>query len=170
MAKKENTMATETQTFETPVIITQNVKQAQTVVDLSTGDESAKIELKYTKYVVPEFDAKKYGTRESFDAALFTAAQALVNPVSVQVEALVYRATQDSYQAGKTAALAAGDYLTSELKSKIVQVMKGNQAFVDTSASDCFARWKAGFIAKKAGALKILDTAKALGGFDENDV
>jgi hypothetical protein len=39
---------------------------------------------------------------------------------------------------------------------------------VDLSAKDCFERWKAGYLAKKAGALKILDVAKSLGDFGDD--
>lgn len=157
---------------ETPSIKVTEVTQSQKVLDLATGDEEAIIKVKQNKYEVPAYDSK-FGTTQEFETALFTAAAELIQPKSKQIEALLYRATQDSYQAGKIAAMATGNYLTSDLKAKIVQVMRGNQAFVDLSAKECYERWKSGYMGArgdgpKAGATKVLATAKDLGdGTDE---
>lgn len=166
MTPQENTITAK------PAILTQSLKQSQKVLDLSTGDEDATISVLQTKYFAPAYDAK-YGTEAEFEEALFLAAAELIQPKSKQIEALLYRATQDSYQAGKIAAMATGNYLTSDLKAKIVQVMRGNQAFVDLSAKECYERWKSGYMGArgdgpKAGATKVLATAKDLGdGTDE---
>jgi hypothetical protein len=154
---------------ENPTIQIQKITQTQKVTDLATGVDDFPIELKYEKYTLPSYDPK-FGTENQFLAGLFTAVQNLVADKTTQLEALLYRATQDSYQNGKAAALSTGEYLTSELKAKIVQVMKSNQAFMELTAKECVDKWKAGFIAKKPGALKILDTAKALGDFSAEDL
>lgn len=152
-----------------PEVLVQDLKQVQKVMDLATGSEDATITVVCKRYAAPVYDEKEYGgTEAEFEAALFKAATELVQPVSKQIESFLYRATQDSYQAGKTEALAAGNFLTSDLKGRIVQVMRGNQAFVDLTAKECFERWKAGYAAKKAGATKVLETAKALGDFGDD--
>lgn len=148
-------------------ILTQVLKQQQKVMDLKSGKEDATIDVVMTKYIAPEYDAKKFEplSESEFEESLFEAARSLIEPVADQIQAFLIKATSDSYQAGKAAALAGGDYVTSDLKAKIVQVMRGNQNFTDISAKDCFERWKAGYLAKKPGATKVLDTAKALGDF-----
>lgn len=153
-----------------PVIKVVNINQPQKVMDLSTGNEEAVIYVKQEKFTAPEYDSKIHGTVEEFYRDLMAAAQALVQPVAAQIEALVFRATQDSYQAGKAAVLATGDYLTAELKAKIIQIMRGNAAFNDKSAKECFDLWKVGFMAKKTGALKILENARSLGDFTADDL
>lgn len=151
-----------------PVIKVVAISQAQKVMDLDSGSEDAQITVKQNRYFAPTYDEKEFGgTEAEFQSAVLEAAKELVNPVEKQIDALLYRATQDSYQSGKAAALAGGNYLSSDLKGKIVQVMRGNQAFVDVSASDCFAKWKAGYMAKKPGAFNILTTAQNLGVFDD---
>lgn len=151
-------------------IITQTTKQQQKVMDLETGKEDATIEVVMTKYIAPEYDATKFSplTASEFESVLAERSAELIQPVSAQIAAFLNAATSASYQAGKTAALATGNYLTAELKARIIQVMRGNQAFVELSAKDCFERWKAGFMAKKTGAFKVLETAKALGDFGDD--
>jgi hypothetical protein len=151
-----------------PEIIVMAVSQKQTVMDLETGDEKAEITVAQKRFFAPEYSEKEYGgTEELFEAALFNAATELVSPRSKQIDALLYRATQESYQAGKAVALSAGNYLTKDLAKRIVNIMQGNVAFVDVSASDCLKRWKEGYKAQKPGAIKMLETAKAIG--DEVD-
>lgn len=152
-----------------PTILIQTLKQKQKVMDLETGDESAEIELVYDKYVAPEYSAKEYGGSEAlFLDALLIAASELVQPVSKQIDAFLTKRQSDNYQVAKAKALSGGNFLTADLKGKIVQVMKGNQAFVDMNAADCFKRWKDGYKAQKAGAFKVLETAKALGDFGDD--
>jgi|SRR5712671_6828058 len=150
-------------------ILVQTLKQSQKVMDLETGDENATIDLVMKKYIAPEYDAKTHAplTEEEFNAVVLESAAALVQPVGEQIKAFLNKATSDSYQAAKTAALAKGNFLTTDLKARIIMVMRGNQNFADNSAKECFDKWKAGFMAKKAGATKVLDTAKALGDFDD---
>lgn len=152
------------------VILTQALKQQQKVMDLESGKEDATIDVVMTKYIAPDYDSAKFAplSEQEFEESLFETARSLVQPVAAQIQAFLIKATSDSYQAGKATALAGGDYVTSELKAKIVQVMRGNQNFVDISAKDCFERWKAGYLAKKPGATKVLDTAKALGDFGDD--
>jgi hypothetical protein len=160
----------------------QKTAQKLKVTDLTTGVDDAEITNNYVKYSVPEYDAKKYGPREGFIKRLMELALSLVSPVENQIDALLYRATQDSYQAGKVAAYAtgtAGQYLSPELKAAITMVVKqGGTRYADASNSEAFAAWKAAFtsqasfdgktfdaeqIAKrKAGADRTLATAQAL--------
>lgn len=148
-------------------IIVTDVSQTQKVMDLATGNEDAQITVAQKRYFAPEYDAKEYGgTPEEFSQAVLEAASELVTPQAKQIQALLNYATSQSYQEGKAAALATGNFLTQDLKARIVQVMRGNQAFVDDSASDCFKKWKVAFAEKKAGAIKILDIAKTIGDFD----
>lgn len=167
MAKQTSTENGQTK-FVSPTIIATAIAQTQKVMNLDNGDEDATIKLAMTRYSFKPYDPKDetHGTPEQYYGVLFTAAAELIQPVEKQIDALLYRATQDSYQAGKTAALATGNFLSSDLKAKIVQVMRGNQAFAEMSAKECFDYWKDGFSAKKPGAVKVLDTAKALGDFE----
>jgi hypothetical protein len=170
MSPRKAKMANEEKkvTAEIPVILVSEMRPKQAVTDLVSGKDT-NIEVAYSKFSVPVFDAAKHGDdEEKFWGHLFVAARKLVTPVSVQVEALLYRATQDSYQAGKTKALATGDFLTSELRAKIVAVMRGYASYADLSAKDAYERWTDGFRAAKPGALKILVTAKALTGSGED--
>lgn len=145
------------------------LKQKQKVMDLETGNEGAEIELVYPKYLAPEYDATKFpGTAEEFEKAVLENAMALVSPISEQIKSFLNYATSAGYQTAKTAALATGNYLSSDLKARIIQVMRGNQAFAELPAKECYDRWKAGFMAKKVGAFKVLETAKALGDFGDD--
>lgn len=150
-----------------PVIGTQKMKQVQKVMDLDTGNEGAEITLEYVKYTVPTYTEKEFGgTEAEFEQAILEAASNLVQPVSAQILALTNKATQDEYQNAKATALATGNFLSTDLKGRIVQVMRGNQAYQERTAKECFDLWKAGFMAKKPGAVKVLDIAKTIGDFD----
>lgn len=152
-----------------PEIVVTDLAQTQKVMDLANGNEDASIEIKQKKFAAPAYDAEIYGgTEDEFNEALLTAASEIVSPAASRITALLSFATSQSYQAAKTEALSKGEYLTSDLRARIVQVMRGNKDFVDVSASDCFKRWKAGFAAKKTGAVKILDMAKTMGEFGDD--
>lgn len=192
MAKKEETKMAPTSevvvgdvnpTLAAVAVKVQAVKQPITVTDLSTGDDSAKLTLNYNRYTAPDYDKGKHGPDETaFYARLMELATALVNPVSAQIDALLYRATQDAYQAAKVTAYAAGtpgQYLSPELKSAITMVVKqSGTRYADASNSDAFNSWKAAFTSqvqfdgksfdadqvakRKAGADRVLATAQAL--------
>lgn len=152
---------------KTPVITVTAVSLNQKVMDLATGNEDATVTINQQKYSAPEYDAEVYGgTVEEFNDAVYAAALEVVSPVTKRTDALLYRATQESYQSGKAAALSGGNFLTQDLKTRIVQVLRGNQAYADAKASDAFLAWKTAFMAKKAGAIKVLDIAKTIGDFD----
>lgn len=165
------------------VIKEQKVPQKLKVTDLTTGADDAEITNSYVKYSAPEYDPKKHGAdKGAFIAHLLSLATALVQPVDSQVDALLYRATQMSYQAGKDAAFASGSpnqYLSPELKSTITMVVKQSSSkYADASNGDAFNSWKAAFTSqssfggstfteeqvakRKAGADKVLQTAQAL--------
>ncbi len=185
MAKETNkTMTPEVNNALASVAIkVQAVKQPITVTDLSTGDDQAKLALNYSRYTAPDYDAAKHGKDEAaFYARLMELATALVNPVSVQVDALLYRATQEAYQAAKVTAYSSGtpgQYLSPELKAAITMVVKqSGTKYADASNSDAFNSWKAAFTSqvqfdgksfdaeqvakRKAGADRVLATAQAL--------
>lgn len=153
------------------------LKPKQNVLDLETNEDAA-IEVKSVRYEAPVFQTGKTpestgwtctidgkpqfvpGTAEEFEQALYNAAEALIQPRSKQIEAFLYRATQESYQAGKAAALAAGNYLTQDLRKRIVSIMSMMNAYAEVSASDCYKRWLSGYKEGKPGALKLLKMAQ----------
>lgn len=139
-------------------IIATELKQPQTVLDLDKN-EDAKITLVYNKYERNE---------KAPIAAQIAAANKLVSPEEKRVEALCKFATTEAYQAAKAAELAKGNYLTSQLRTKIVGIMQGLDAFAELSAKDCFERWMTGYKDKtnekrRTSALKLLDRARAAG-------
>ncbi len=160
----------------------QKIPQKLKVTDLTTGADDAEIINNYVKYTAPEYNAKIHGERSAFLESLFKLASDLVQPIESQIDALLYRATQDSYQNGKIAAYATGapgQFLSPELKSQIVMVVKNSSTrYADSTTGEAFNSWKAAFtsaasfdgktfdaeqIAKrKAGADKVLATAQAL--------
>lgn len=130
------------------------LKQKQSVMDLETGRD-ADIELVYSRFVAPEWDGKT-GTEEEHEKALLSEAAKLVPGAMAKVNAFITFAASQSYQNAKREALAKGNYLTQELRSKIVVFMRSMEQFADLSAKDCFERWKAGYLAGKPAAKKIL--------------
>lgn len=151
-------------------VIEQVVKQSQKVLNLETGEDT-QITVVQTKYIAPSYEPK-YGTEAEFETALFDAASSLMGTNAKRIDAFLYRATQDSYQAGKTAALSAGKFLTSDLKARIIQVMRGNVAFAEASAKDCYDRWVSGYLGTrgegaKNGATKVLRAAEDMGDFGD---
>lgn len=164
MAEKGNKMADEKAVFELKIT---DLKPQQPVLNLDTN-EDVKITVESKRYELPKYDSKIHGTKEQFVAAAMKAAQVLVHPVEKQIDALLYRATQESYQAGKAAALATGNYLTQDLRTNIAVIMQANVAYADLKASDCVVKWREGHKAGKAGAAKILAMAQAMGAEDIN--
>lgn len=133
-------------TSEVQVVIKeQKIKQALTVTDLETGDDTAKVDNSYSKFTAPAYD-KKYGTMAQFEEALFKLAESLVQPISNRIDALLYRATQDSYQAGKVAAFASGNYLSPELRGKVTEIITSSSPkYANEKAVVVFGAWKAAF-------------------------
>ena len=151
MAKKDENKMTEEKPIEAkpielPVIKIQKVPQKiKGLTDLTTGADDAEVVNNYTKYTAPSYEAK-YGTREQFHHALLNLAGALVQPIEEQVEAFLYRATQNSYQAGKFEAFKGGNYMTPELKAQLVTVMAAQlPSLAGEKTATIFATWKAGF-------------------------
>lgn len=129
----------------------QDLKQKQTVLNLDTNDD--------TEIVVI---TKKIVWKDGVSVAdKMAALQSLVAPEEKQVTALAKFFESDSYQTSKEAALSAGNYLSSQLKSQITGIMGNLPAFADNSAKDNFERWLAGYKAKKASAITLLERAKA---------
>lgn len=137
------------------------VKQPQTVTDLDSGADS-KITVEYQRYVL---NPKSTSTvDEQLEEAL-----ALVQPKDNQVDALLKYATNASYTAGKNAALAGGNYLTPELRRKIVTLLSDHPNFAELSAKDIGDRWLAGYKAKSPKAIEWLNRAKQLLSAEELD-
>lgn len=145
------------------------LKLGQTVVDLETGAD-ADIDIESVRYEIPKYDQAIWGTVEEFDDALFKAATKLIGSKRGIVEAIVARATSMSYQNGKAAALSAGNYLTQELRGKIVNIMRMNQQFADLKASECYAKWLGAYKAGKPAALNFLTMAQAMTSESEVDL
>jgi len=145
MAKgTQNVMTENTQVADLPKIKEQKIPQKLTVSDLDSGEDT-QVTNNYIKYSAPSYD-KKFGTVEQFTAVLLKLASDLVQPVSEQVEALLYRATQNSYQAGKVAAFAAGNYLSPELKAKVIEIITSSSPkYATAKGSVVFDAWKAAF-------------------------
>lgn len=165
--KKEKDMTPVHQTIPTKVLelkITE-LSPKQKVLNLDTN-EDMEIAVISKRYELPKYDKAIHGEKPEFLKAAMIAAEKLVQPIDEQIDALLYRATQSSYQAGKTLALSGGNFLTSDLRGKIVQIMRANAKFADESASDCFKMWLAGYKEKKTGAVKILTMAQDFGDFD----
>lgn len=168
MAKKENEKMENEKMTEPKALDLKITKltPTQSVLNLETNEEE-KIVVSSVRYELPKYDSVVHGSPEEFLNSAMAAAQLLVNPVEKQVDALLYRATQDSYQSGKLAALSAGKYLTQDLRTNIVQIMRGNNAYADMSASDCFVKWKSGYKEQKPGAIKVLTMAQDMGSVEE---
>lgn len=50
---------------------------------------------------------------------------------------------------------------------KTVLVMRQHKPLANLSAKECFDRWRAGYLAERPGAAKLLETAKRL---EEHDI
>jgi hypothetical protein len=127
------------------------VKQTQKCLNLDT-QEDADITVVTKKYGVPL--GMEPSTALKLASGLFANQQALI-------AALLKRAEQISYQESKDAALASGNFLSSQLKSKIVGIMSSSDSFAEVSAKECFARWLAGYKDGKKSAVTLLERAKA---------
>ncbi|MGB8840048.1 MAG: hypothetical protein WCC64_03155 [Aliidongia sp.] len=93
----------------------------------------------------------------------------LLGDVPAQTSALCAALKSASYQVAKAAAM--GDkYLDSNLRTKIVQIMKGTEQFGALDAKECYDRWVSGYKAKKPGAMKILEQAQAANSVEEYDM
>ena len=138
-----------------PLLIT-DLKQSQTVLDLDTQAD-ASITLIYKKYDVnPEAPIDK----------VLTALNRVVSPEQKRAEALARYATSEGYQTAKAAALAKGNYLTTQLRSKITARMQLVDAYSELSASDCFKKWLTAYkdttnTKGNASAKKLLELVKA---------
>lgn len=149
--EKESKKMNEKTEVNVQALLVTDLKQSQTVLNLDTLDDGS-ITLVY----------KKFDRNEKAPiTAQLAAAMKLVGSDEKRVEALLKYATSEEYQNAKTKSLAAGNFLTTQLKSRIVGIMQTLPQFDDVKAADCYARWLAGYKAKKESAIKLLDRAKA---------
>lgn len=144
------------------VLKTTALKPKQKFLNIDTG-EYDDLEVKSVRYELPNFDrkdaAKNGYTEEQFEEALYNAVLSLVSPRSEQIKALGNYATSKSYQDGKAAALASGNYLTSDVMDNICGIMSAMPQFAELKKSEMKDRWLAGFRAGKEGPKKILADA-----------
>jgi hypothetical protein len=170
MATKEEVKSTTTAAaFKKAVELSKTaIKQPVKVLNLATGDDDDTVDISYVKYAaLPTYNKDTYGATEAaFNEEIEKQVLALLPNRADQLEAILYRVSQNSYQNGKAEAYAKGDYITPDLRSRIVSVMKGYAAFADMTAADCFKSWKKSYGEKKSGAIKALEIARSLGGED----
>lgn len=133
------------------------LKQKQTFLNLDSGDED-EIVVVTKKYSVPEGMPTEKAIAEM---------RKVVHPDSEVLTALTTYAASKSYSESKAAALAKGNYLTQEVKSAVVAVLQMNPTFAEMKAKDVFAKWYEGYKAKKPGAIKALDRARAANEFSD---
>jgi len=136
-----------------------NLSPKQKVMNLDTNEET-EITVTSQRFEAPDYDEALYASTEEFETDLLHTVMALVTPKAKQIEAFLKYATSESYQSGKSAALATGNFMSSELRGRLVQIMRGNNAFAEMSASDAYKYWLNGYKEKKPGALKLLKTAQ----------
>lgn len=87
---------------------------------------------------------------------------------NIQIDALCAALKSQSYQVAK--ATAMGDkYLDSNLRTRIVTIMKGTEQFGSLTAGECYERWVSGYKLKKPGAMRILEQAQASAATEEYD-
>lgn len=153
--QEENNEMQTTEMHETvkSLLKTSEVKQKVKVINLDNPeDDSVQVEIVYTKY---DFD--KNVDHELLSKEL----DAIVTPLSERNKALTAYAQSASYQAGKILAFSAGNYLTPELRSAIVDYLRMTGKFNESTAKEIFTRWidgyKGGDAGKKASAKKILE-------------
>lgn len=127
------------------------LKQKQSFTNLDTGEDD-EIVVTTLKYSVPDGLSVQDALKQM---------DAIVHPAEERLNALLKYAESKSYQESKAAALAKGNYLTPQLKSKIVQILQATDAFSEVGARDTYARWYAGYKAKKQSAFKVLERARA---------
>lgn len=131
-------------------------------LNLETMQEEG-VEVSRTEYKAPAYDPKEHGDDENaFTAAVLAAAEALVGSVSNRIDALLRYASQMSYQDGKTAAFSNGKYLTREIANTVCTIMQANSKFADMGKGDVLNAFKAGVLAGKPGALKVLKLAQEM--------
>jgi hypothetical protein len=157
--KKENNMSNENEILETIKLVEKTLKPKQKFLNYEISSD-VEVEISSTKYEMP---TKPEGVEQSaFESKVLELAAALVQPVASQIEAFLTFATSANYQTAKAAAIASGPYVTSDVMSRIVDFMRQVPAFADLTASECRARWIAGYKAGKNGPKQLLDRALAV--------
>jgi len=143
-------------------VVETELKQKQTVLDLDSGTD-AEILLIYKKFTAND---------KAPVTVQLAAAAKLVSPDEKRVEALCAYATSQAYRVAKEGALSKGNYLSAQLRSKIVGIMQNLDAFSELSAKECFERWLSGYkdkanVKRQASAAKLLERAKATEEFSD---
>lgn len=176
MAKKKMTAEVETPTeldfvvvekkSEKPTIgkleiVKQITKQKQDILNLDSGKDE-EIVVQQCNFIVPEFNADIHISQEQYNTVKLAAAQSLVQPVEKQADALLKFAANEVYANSKRDALAAGNYMSQELRSTLTKMLKQRPTFNEMNASEIFKRWVAGFSAGAERAKKYLEDAKVI--------
>lgn len=153
MAKEKETQKMADPNLAVPAVESTELKPKQTVLNLDTFVEED-VTLSYPRYSLN----KKATVQEQLKELL-----KLATPEEKRVQALLYGLNNWEYTEAKTRALAADgkNYLTTQLRSKISQVMGQLEAYEALSAKECFERWLAAYKIKKPSAIKLLERIKA---------
>lgn len=142
-------------------IFKQVTKQKQTVLNLETGVDD-EIEVLQCKFVVPDYNEKIHGNLEDYNSTVFEAAKSLVQPAAEQANALIRYAESKVYSDSKKSALAGGNFMTQDLKTQLIKMLRMRPAFAENTAKEIFDRWSAGFAAKNPNAVKYLADARTI--------
>ena len=140
-----------------PTLEVKELKQKQSFLNLDSMEEG-EVEVVTKKYIVP----KGMTTAEAMEAI-----SQIVAPEEKRLAALLKFAESESYQLSKNAALAGGNYLTPQLRSKIVSTLSNLDIFAEVSAKDIFGRWLTGYKEGKVSAKKLLDQVRAIDEFSD---
>jgi len=142
-------------------IVKSVTKQKQSVLNLDSGKDE-EIIVQQCNFLVPEFNADLHISLEDYNNAKIAAAQSLVQPAAKQADALLKFAANEVYANSKRDALAAGNFMTQELKTQLVKMLRMRPAFADDSAKEIFERWEAGFAKQNPNAIKYLNDARTI--------
>lgn len=160
------------------VLDVQTIKQPQTILDLDTM-EDVKIVIVYDIITVNDkavardskgeivADTKTFTGKLVWSAApeedQLREAEALVQPMAEQINALLKYATAQAYQVGKRNAYASvKNPFTPELKKKTVELLGQTAAYSESSNKDIGERLMSALAAKHPEALKWVDRARMI--------
>lgn len=140
------------------------MKPKQSLLNLDTNSEQD-VEIKYNIFSVndPPDNVKP----EDWEKTVLVELHKMVKPQSEMIRALIEFVNRREYQNGKTKAMESGNFVTQALRSSIVGILKSTAKFADSSAKETYEAWLEGYKKKAAGAIKVLQLAKATTQEDE---
>jgi hypothetical protein len=143
-----------------PAFQEKKVQQNLTVVDLATGEDQT---LKYD-YITVSLNEKLP------PSVVLAEMSKLVSPELKQAKALANFYASEKNGESRKAVLNGGNYLTSALKSTLLDLMRQKADFADLKAADVIARWLTGYRAQKPGAIAMLENAKRILAIGEEEL